>query len=229
MTLRTRLILATTAVVILLFGVSEWLSYSHITALLDQHEAILAETTDHSVALERLRYTRDHALLSVTSVRLLYAAGTLLIAVAVLNLVWYRTIYRPIRELLQQINIMGRGTWKCPLPVRRDDEIGELTTAFNELGKQLTSTFQHINASSKLSALALIGGRLVREIMEIRGRIADACRGIKSGTAVGLGAATENLDEIEDKLATLEGGFQAAFDEELSSITAGASSGRGGG
>jgi methyl-accepting chemotaxis protein len=212
-------------VVTLLFGVSEWLSYRHITALLDQHAAILADTTDHTVALERLRYTRDHALLSVTSVRILYAAGTLLIAVAVLNLVWYRTIYRPIRDLLKQINIMGRGTWKCPLPVRRDDEIGELTTAFNELGRQLTSTFEHINASSKLSALALIGGRLVREVTATRNRIVEASRGLRSGTPDGLAAATANLDEVENKLTTLEGGFQAAFDEELSTITAGATAG----
>jgi HAMP domain-containing protein len=214
-TLRTKLILMTTAVVALLFGVSEWLSYRHITVLLEEHERILVETTDHTVALAKLRDTRDHALLSVTSVRVLHAAGTLVIAVAILNLVWYRVIYRPIRELLSQINIMGRGTWACALPVKRNDEIGELTAAFNRLGEQLTSTFQHINASSKLSALALIGGRLVREVAAIRGQI-------------GVGAGGE-LGAVEQQLRTLEARFQSDFDQELSAISAdpGAALGRG--
>ena len=206
MTLRTKLILMTTAVVTLLFGVSEWLSYRHITALLDQHETILVETTDHAVALERLRDTRDHALLSVTSIRLLHAAGTLVIAVAILNLVWYRVIYRPIRQLLSQINIMGRGTWSCALPVKRNDEIGELTSAFNRLGEQLTSSFHHISASSKLSALALIGGRLARELAAIRRRI-------------GVGGGGE-LAVIEQQLETLETHLQTDFERELSAISA---------
>jgi methyl-accepting chemotaxis protein len=128
------------------------------------------------------------------------------IAVAILNLVWYRVIYRPIRQLLSQINLMGRGTWACALPVKRNDEIGELTVAFNRLGEQLTSTFQQINAASKLSALALIGGRLVREVTAIRGRI-------------GSGAGGE-LAVIEQQLRTLETRFEADFEHELSTISA---------
>ena len=53
MTLRLRLMLVTSAVVLFLFGISEWLSYRHTAALLEWHEAILVETADHAVALER--------------------------------------------------------------------------------------------------------------------------------------------------------------------------------
>jgi methyl-accepting chemotaxis protein len=220
MTLRTKLILITTAVVTLLFGVSEWLSYSHITALLDEHEHILIETTDHTLALERLRATREGALVSATTMRILNAVGTLIIAVAILNAVWYRVIYRPIRELLAQVNIMGRGTWKCGLPVKRNDEIGELTTAFNHLGQELTATFQHINASSKLSAMALVGGRLVREIRAMRGQIAASAKGIESGTEAGITAAGTLLATVGQRLDTLESRFQAEFEAEVSAIAA---------
>ena len=133
MTLRTKLMLITTAVVILLFGVSEWLSYRHITALLDQHESILIETTNHAVALEHLRATRDHALLSATSIRILNAAGTLVLAVAVLNLVWFRVIYRPIRQLLSHMNVVGGAPGPSRCPVKEAREIGELMAAFNDL------------------------------------------------------------------------------------------------
>jgi methyl-accepting chemotaxis protein len=220
-TLRTRLILVTTAVVALLFGFSEWMSYRYITALLDQHETILVETTDHALALERLRTTREGALVSATTIRVLIAGATLLLAVAILNLVWFRVIYRPIRDLLRQVNLMGRGTWNCALRVERNDEIGELTTAFNHLGQELTHTFESINASSKLSALALIGGRLVREITAMRGQIAAAARGVESGTEAGRVAAGTLLGSVGGKLETLEARFQAEFDAELSAFAGG--------
>ena len=126
MALRLRLILLTTAVVLVLFGISEWLNYRYTAALLEQHEAILVETADHAVALEKLREHARQMFLSVTTVRVLHAALTLIIAVAILNYLWYRVFYRPVRRLLAQVNIMGRGTWKSALPVNRNDEIGQL-------------------------------------------------------------------------------------------------------
>jgi HAMP domain-containing protein len=219
-TLRTKLMLITTAVVILLFGVSEWLSYRHITALLDQHESILIETTNHAVALEHLRATRDHALLSATSIRILNAAGTLVLAVAVLNLVWYRVIFRPIRQLLSHMNVVGRGTWTHALPVERNDEIGELTAAFNDLGRQLTSTFRHINSSSKLSAMALLGGRLAREVSEVRVRIAGSARVLNNRKDARMAAVAAELGAAEERLARLETAFQSDFDEELTALQA---------
>ena len=216
MSLRIKLILITTAVVTVLFGVSEWLSYQHTTALLAQHEAILMETADHSVALQRLQETRDKMFLSVTTVRVLHAALTLLVAVATLNYVWYRVIYRPIQRLLSHINSMGRGTWHSSIPVKRHDEIGELTIAFNELGQQLTSTFEHINSASKLSALALIGGRSIRSITSVRSEIAAAVKCFGRGTDPAHSAGMEMLARVHARLDGLEERFQKQFEEEFS-------------
>jgi methyl-accepting chemotaxis protein len=217
MSLRLRLMLFTSAVVFVLFGISEWLSYRQTTALLEQHEAILVETADHAVALQKLRATRSNMFLSVTAVRVVHAVLTLIIAVAVLNYVWYRVIYRPIRRLLTQINIMGRGNWKSALPVHRNDEIGQLTSSFNELGKQLTSTFHHINSSSRLSALALIGNRLMREVSVARGEILGATRTLQSANHHdGLTlSVVSTLQAVHSKLELVEAQFQSDFDHEM--------------
>jgi nitrate/nitrite-specific signal transduction histidine kinase len=217
MSLRIRLILATSAVVLVLFGLSEWLSYAHTTALLDQHEAILIETSDHAAALERLRQTRSSLLWSATTVRVLNAALTLLISVAVLNYVWYRVIYRPIRRLLGQINIMGRGTWTSDLPIHRDDEIGRLTAAFNDLGRQLTSTFQSIHTSSRLSALALVGHRLMREVTEARVELTAAAESLRAARRQdhAVSAALATLNVVNSRLERLETQFQDDFNHEV--------------
>ncbi len=223
MSLRLRLVLVTSAVVFVLFGISEWLSYRQTTALLEQHEAILVETADHAVALEKLRATRSKMFHNVTAVRVIHAGLTLIISVAVLNYVWYRVIYRPIRRLLTQINIMGRGTWKCALPVHRNDEIGQLTSAFNELGKELTSTFRYINTSSRLSALALIGNRLVREVNAARGGVLVATQTLQTanyhdGPTL---SAVSTLNTVHSKLEQLETQFQTDFDHEVVEAAAG--------
>jgi methyl-accepting chemotaxis protein len=217
--LRTRLILITTAVVTLLFGVSEWLNYRQTAALLDTHEAILRETADHAVALERLRVTRERMFLSTTTVRILHAVGTLLVAVAILNYVWFRVIYRPIDRLLSQINIMGRGTWSSALPVKRNDEIGQLTTAFNDLGEQLNLTFQSINSSSKLSALALIGNRMIREVTAARAQVEAAARSLASCKGRDVAAAAATLAGAHAQLQRLEEQFEHEFQRELSAVS----------
>jgi methyl-accepting chemotaxis protein len=213
MSIRTRLIIITTAVVFLLFGVAEWISYQHTSALLGEYEAILAEASNREIALKSLKETRERAFVNVTTVRIIHAAVTLVIAAALLNYLWYRVIYRPITRLLSQIHIMGLGTWKSALPVHRTDEIGELTIAFNKLGEQLTSTFRHINSASRLSALALIGNKLVRDIHVVRGQIAGVAELVESKD--GLAGAALSLAQVQAKLQDVEAQFQQDFDREV--------------
>jgi HAMP domain-containing protein len=216
MSLRIKLILITTAVVAILFGASEWMSYQHTTALLEEHERILTETADHTVALQKLRATKERMFLSVTTVRVLHAAITLLVAVSALNYVWYRVVYRPIQRLLAHINSMGRGTWNSAIPIKRHDEIGELTAAFNELGQQLTSSFEHINTASKLSAFALIGGRLLRNVTLFRSELAAAVKCYDRRDETGYSTGREILTSVGKQLEELEERFQKDFDQQFS-------------
>jgi HAMP domain-containing protein len=214
MTLRVRLILLTTIVVAVLFGISEWLSFRHTAALLDQHEAILRETADHTIALRKLEATRNSMFVSVTTMRILHAVGTLLIAVAILNYVWYRVVYRPIQRLLSHINVMRLGTWHTAIPVTREDEIGQLETAFNDLGRQLQSNFRYITASSKLSAMALIGHRMLRRIASIRSQLSVSVQNIRRNDR-GVRTGLEILTVVDSELGDLSTEFQQAFDAEV--------------
>jgi HAMP domain-containing protein len=154
--------------------------------------------------------------LSVTTVRVLHAVITLLVAVSALNYVWYRVVYRPIQRLLAHINSMGRGTWHSPIPIKRRDEIGELTAAFNELGQQLTSSFEHINTASKLSAFALIGGRLLRSVTSFRSELGAAVKSYDDRNETGHSTGREILTSIEKQLEELEKRFQQDFDKQFS-------------
>ena len=90
----------------------------------------------------------------------------------------------------------------------------------NDLGRQLTSTFRHINSSSKLSAMALLGGRLAREVAEARVRIAGSARVLNTRKDARMAAVAAELVAVEERLARLETAFQADFDEELTVLRA---------
>jgi methyl-accepting chemotaxis protein len=207
----------------MLFGISEWLSYRQTSALLEQHEAILIGTTDHNLALAQLQETKGEMFSRVTMMRILHAVLTLIAAVAALNYVWYKLVFVPVKRLQSQINIMGRGTWHATVDVEGTDEISSLAVAFNQLGSQLATTVRHINTSSQLSAIALMGNRIIRQINIARGQIIAAVEMLKK-------TDRKALPEIEGVTATLEGAsaslgsierhFETAFERHLQKVTA---------
>ena len=85
MSLRVKLIVITSGIILTLFAISEWLSYRQTSALLEQHENILIATADHSLALAKLQETKGEMFSRVTTMRILHAAITLLAAVVALN------------------------------------------------------------------------------------------------------------------------------------------------
>ena len=100
------------------------------------------------------------------------------------------------------------------MPVRRKDEIGALTQAFNALGEQLTLTVEQSAAASKLSAMALLGQSLVRRIAQAKEHLQAAAtllrfaqagkQPVPSQVLVSLDALVIVLEEIPDQ-----------FEEEL--------------
>lgn len=165
MKLKSRLLLASTVTVLLVLAVSEWLSYRHTATFLLQHEFQMRTERDPAALVNSLRIERHHLLASLASLHVIHAAVTVLALAVVLNVLWYRLFIRRLEVLLRNINAMRLGTWSGTMPVEREDEIGQLSRAFNELGAQLTLTVQQFAAASKLSAMALLGHGLVRKII----------------------------------------------------------------
>jgi HAMP domain-containing protein len=168
MRLRTKLLLASSAIVLVILGLSEWIGYRQTSVFLTAH-AKQMETefghASHGDALKELRHGSEILFVRLATLHSFHAAFTVVALVLALNALWNRAVLRPLSELLEHLNYMRRGTWNTPVPVRNRDEIGELTQAFNELGGQLTLTVQQFGSASKLSAMALLGQSMVRKVL----------------------------------------------------------------
>lgn len=165
MTLRTRIILSSTLVVVAVLAISEWLSYRHTLGFIQTHETQMLATGDHAASLMLLREQRSHLIVGLASLHVVHATVTVLALVIVLSVLWSRLFIAPLRRLREQINIMSRGTWTTAIPIARNDEIGNLTRTFNELGVGLSTTVHQFATASRLSAMALLGHQVVRRIV----------------------------------------------------------------
>jgi HAMP domain-containing protein len=168
MKLKSRLLLASSLTVLLVLAVSEWLSYRHTATFFGEHEAQMRTESDHAALVSSLRIDRHNLLASLASLHVIHAAVTVIALALVLNFMWYRLFIRPLELLLRHINFMRLGTWSTIIPVVREDEIGQLTRAFNELGTQLTVTVEQFAVASKLSAMALLGQGLVKKMVLLK-------------------------------------------------------------
>lgn len=210
MTLKAKLWITTTAAIVVLVGVSEWLSYRQTAAFLHSHEAVM-QHADGPEALSALRANKQRLFVHLAATRVFNAAITIGALAIVLNALWYRLVLSPIGLLLRQINLMGRGTWTGHIPVARRDEIGQLTEAFNQLGEQLTLTVHQFATASKLSAVALVTQRIARRAefarMHLLGianmlRRARPAGGIPEPVFEGLEVVAASLKEIQAHAGT---------------------------
>jgi signal transduction histidine kinase len=72
---------------------------------------------------------------------LIATVGGVLLAL-ILGLLLARTLTRPVRELTAATRAMAKGELEQQVPVRSRDELGELTTAFNQMSADLTRSNQ---------------------------------------------------------------------------------------
>jgi HAMP domain-containing protein len=218
MKLKTRLLLASTVTVLLVLAVSEWLSYQHTATFLRQHESQMRSERDPAALLNTLRVERRHLLTSLASLHLIHAAVTVLALAIVLNILWYRLFIRRLEVLLRNINAMRLGTWSGTMPVEREDEIGQLSRAFNDLGAQLTLTVQQFAAASKLSAMALLGHGLVRKIVLLKDHL-EAVTGMldlaKEERREIPEPVLDNLKSMICELKEIPAEFEADFARQL--------------
>ncbi len=154
MKLKTKVLLASSLVVLGVLGTAEWIGFRQTSLFLNAHETNMATEMNHGLALAELRQGGQVLLSRLATLHLIHGILTVTALVVALNMVWSRTVLGPLTELLRHYQLYEAR--KLALPVRRD-EIGELTAAFNDLGGQLTMTVHQFAATSKLSGMALFG------------------------------------------------------------------------
>lgn len=218
MTLRNRIILSSTLVVFAVLAISEWLSYRHTLGFLQAHETQMLATGDHAASLMLLREQRGRLIAGLASLHVVHAAVTVLALLVVLNVLWTRLFIAPLRTLRDQINVMSRGTWTTMIPIARNDEIGELTRAFNELGVGLSTTVHQFATASRLSAMALLGHQVVRRIVlstdHLRAIETILVAAAQQGQRVPE-SAVHNLRAAVHNLNAISGEFEAEFTRQV--------------
>src|SRR6185503_13001358 len=58
-------------------------------------------------------------------------------------------VTRPILRLSQSVKAIAHGNWSEPVPVNRQDEVGELARSFNDMAQQLKKAFASLQASEE--------------------------------------------------------------------------------
>lgn len=206
--------MATGLTALVVLGLSEWLGYLQMAAFLKDHAALMDAETNHTDLVANLRQGREALFARLGWLHIIHAGVTVLALVVVLNTLCNRIVLAPLQDLLRHINYMGRGTWKAAIAVRRKDEIGQLTQAFNDLGEQLTLTVQQFASASKLSAMALLGQDLVRRVMKARNLLLAIQRLLEAARGHHEALPEQAMTSLEDAIETLED-VPVRFDREF--------------
>jgi methyl-accepting chemotaxis protein len=214
MKLKTSLFLATGLAVLVVLGFSEWLSYLQMAAFLRDHAALMEAEMNHADLAANLRHGREMLFTRLALLHMLHAGVTVLALVIVLNTLCNRIVLAPLQDLLRHINYMRHGAWKASIAVRRKDEIGQLTQAFNELGEELTLTVQQFASASKLAAMALLGQALVKRVMEARDSLRASERLLGAARNHHEAVPEQALTSLEAAIKTLED-IPLRFDEDF--------------
>jgi HAMP domain-containing protein len=217
MTLRTGFCVGTGITVLVLFGVWEWISLEHMSNFLEAHEAVLRQHNSADVIMA-FQDGRTQLMAELRLMRWAYALGVVPLLMLLFYSSWRSLVVARLKLLLNHINVMKRGTWTNPIPVRRQDEIGELTAALNELGPQLSFSIHQHAGASKLSVLALLGSRFVRRaklaadhVTSIRALLETA----RKNDGKIPDAVFTNLNLVAKDLKQLEAEFDTQFSAEF--------------
>ncbi len=86
------------------------------------------------------------------------------IVVAVLIILVSRQVLRPLRELADKAQKIGRGDYKQRVPDERGDEIGVLGREFNAMAAALEEREQALIRSERLAAVGKIAAQITHEV-----------------------------------------------------------------
>jgi signal transduction histidine kinase len=109
-----------------------------------------------------------------------------------LGIILSRTLTRPIRELTQATHAVSQGDLSQQVPVRSDDELGELAQAFNKMSAELSRS---INARKQMTA------DIAHELRTPLSLILGHAEAVHDGV---LAPSRENFEIIREEAARLE-------------------------
>lgn len=118
-------------------SVSIWMSYATpITIVATGEVVILYLRQDATVMWESL---------DATTITLILAIALSMVLAAILGTIFASTLTAPISALTKKTKEMSKGNFLA-IPVYSNDEIGQLTQSFNQMGKSLQTTLQNMNS-----------------------------------------------------------------------------------
>jgi signal transduction histidine kinase len=135
---------------------------------------------------------REREFIDRTNLTLLYGA---LIGAAIawlLGIILSRTLTRPIRELTQATHAVSEGDLSQQVPVRSNDELGELAKAFNRMSTELSRS---INTRKQMTA------DIAHELRTPLSLILGHAEAVHDGV---LAPSNENFEIIREEAARLE-------------------------
>jgi two-component system, NtrC family, sensor histidine kinase HydH len=130
--------------------------------------------------------------------------GTLLVALAV-ALLAARRVTRPLAELTQVAEIVGRGErLASPVPVRSRDEIGTLTTAFNHMAADLKRAEREVVDAAKFSFVGELAAGVAHEVRTPLGVLRSAAQLLERSLEVKDDESRELLRLLRDEVDRID-------------------------
>lgn len=127
-----------------------------------------------------------------TNRTLLYGALMAAIIVLLLGIFLSRTLTRPIRELTQATHAVSEGDLSQQVPIRSNDELGELAKAFNKMSTELSRS---VNIRKQMTA------DIAHELRTPLSLILGHAEAVHDGV---LPPSRENFEIIREEAARLE-------------------------
>ena len=135
---------------------------------------------------------REVEFIESTNRTLLYGALMAAIIALVLGIFLSRTLTRPIRELTRATHAVSEGNLSQQVPIRSNDELGELAKAFNKMSTELSRS---VNARKQMTA------DIAHELRTPLSLILGHAEAVHDGV---LPPTRENFEIIREEAARLE-------------------------
>ena len=135
---------------------------------------------------------REVEFIESTNRTLLYGALMATIIALLLGIFLSRTLTRPIRELTRATHAVSEGDLSQQVPVRSNDELGELAKAFNKMSTELSRS---VNARKQMTA------DIAHELRTPLSLILGHAEAVHDGV---LPPTRENFEIIREEAARLE-------------------------